>query len=267
MGLEMNDYNQSYDRGVIVGSGDMARDEGLRSFMLGVYNKMALGLVWSAVLAMIVGLNVDVRNFVLTPPMMYLVSFGPLVLLFGSSFFMRNPSPTGANVLYWSVVTLIGAGLGIFVAMAANDMSYNDIAGQAHSMDFATIGLAFFMTASIFGGISLWGYTTKRDISGWGSMIFAGVIGVILLSLVNFALVSFGVIEIVNPIFHLGVQFLTLGLMIGVVAWQTQSLKMSYYAYAQDGRALSVMTTFGALNLYIAFINIFQILLSLLSRE
>lgn len=269
MGREMNDFNQTYNRGegVVVGSGDMARDEGLRKFMLGVYNKMALGLIWSALLAFVVGTWAPATQAVFGTPLLYVVQWGPLALLVGSMFFMRNPSPLGANVLYWSVVTLIGAGLGVWVMIAGARTGMVDATGATLNIGFGTIALAFVMTASIFGGISLWGYTTKRNITGWGSAIFGMIWGVVILSLVNFALMAFGVYETVNPIFYIGLQVVVLALMVGLIAWQTQSLKVSYYEFAHDGRAISVMTTFGALNFYIAFVNIFQIILSLLGRE
>ncbi len=254
----MNEFNQSYTHSG-AGALDMSVDAGLRNFMLGVYNKMALGLVWSAVLAYVVGTVPPVTQAVFGSPLVFVVQWGPIALLFGSMFFMRNPSPTGANALYWSVVTLIGASMGFWVMMAASQIPAQTYGGATLRVDFSTIALAFTMTAAAFAGLSLWGYTTKKDISGWGSFLFMAMIGAIVLGVAN--------IFIQSSMLEIGVQFAVLALMAGVVAWQTQSLKMSYYAYANDGRALSVMTTFGALNLYIAFINIFQILLSLLSRE
>lgn len=256
----MNDFNQTYGDRVVVGAGDMARDEGLRKFMLGVYNKMALGLVWSALLAYVVGTWAPATAFVFSnPPVLMLVQFGPLALLFGSMFFMRNPSPAGANALYWSVVSLIGTGLSVWVLAAAQNLPLQSVGGATMSIRFETIALALTMTASAFAGLSLWGYTTKRDLSGWGSFIMMGVVGAIVLGLLN--------IWFKSSVLELGIQFAVLGLMAGLVAFKTQALKVSYYHYAGNDRAMSVMTTFGALDLYIAFINMFQIILSLLGRE
>lgn len=256
----MNQYNQAYDQGgVATGSMDTAQDAGLRSFMLGVYNKMALGLVWSALLAYVVGTVTPVTQAVFGSPLVYVVQWGPIALLFGSMFFMRNPSPTGASLLYWSVVSLIGMSMGFWVIMATQGISGQTYGGATLSIDFTTIALAFVMTASAFGALSLWGYTTKRNLTGMGSFLFMGIIGAVILGIAN--------IFIQSSILELGIQFAVLLLMAGVVAWQTQSLKVSYYQLQGDERGMAVMTTFGALNLYIAFINIFQILLSLLGRE
>ncbi len=259
MGRKMNEFNQSYQTGGVARPMDMSVDAGLRNFMLGVYNKMALGLILSAVLAYVVGTVAPVTQLVFGTPLVFVVQFGPIALLFGSMFFMRNPSPAGANILYWSVVALIGSGMGIWVYAAVGQTPLTTNGGGVMNITFADIALAFVMTAAAFGALSLWGYTTKRDLSGIGSALLMGMVGVIVLGIANIWLQS--------SLLELGLYFVILALMAGVIAWQTQSLKASYYAMAGDQRMMSVATTFGALNLYIAFINIFQILLSLLSRE
>jgi len=127
----MNQYNRTaYDARTL----DTSRDEGLRSFMLGVYNKMGLGLLLSAALAYIVGTVAPVTQLVFGTPLLYVVQFGPIALLFGSMFFMRNPSPMGAAVLYWAVVSLIGAGLGVWVMLATSGMQAETLTG---SMSFS----------------------------------------------------------------------------------------------------------------------------------
>ncbi|MGF1462745.1 MAG: Bax inhibitor-1 family protein [Maricaulaceae bacterium] len=257
----MNSYNSRYGAAYApAGAMDMSVDAGLRAFMLGVYNKMGLGLAWSAVLAIVVGTVQPVTQLVFGTPLLYVVQFGPLALLFGSMFFMRNPSAKGAGLLYWSVVTLIGMGLGVWVLMAASGVVSQTAAGREIAVSFLTIGKAFFITAAAFGALSLWGYTTKKDLSGLGSLLIMGIVGVILISLVN--------LFVQSSLLEVGLQFVALALFSGIVAWQTQELKTSYYALAGDQRGMAVMTYFGALNLYIAFVNIFQILLSFMgSRE
>lgn len=252
----MNQYNRTaYDARAL----DTSRDEGLRSFMLGVYNKMGLGLLLSAALAYIVGTVTPVTELVFGTPLLYVVQFGPIALLFGSMFFMKNPSPTGAAVLYWAVVSLIGAGLGVWVMIAANGVQAETLTGSL-SITFGTIAQAFVITAAAFFGLSLFGYTTKTNLQPLQSFLFMGIIGVVLISLINvFFIESSGLQWLI--------QFAILGLMAGVVAWQTQSLKIMYFEIAGDERSKAVMTYYGALNLYIAFVNMFQVILMLLGNR
>jgi FtsH-binding integral membrane protein len=239
---------------------DMAVDAGLRGFMLGVYNKMGLGLVWSAVLAYAVGAYAPLTQIVFGTPLIYLVQWGPLALLLGSNFFMRNPSPTGSAILYWSVVTLMGAGLGVWVFLAMSGTSAQTVGGAALNVTFAGIGKAFFMTAIAFGGLSLWGYTTKRDLSPIGSFLIFATWGLVAIAVLNFFFFK-------SDMLQLGMQIVSLVVFGLLIAFQTQSLKHSYYAFQGDNSSMAVMTNFGALNLYIAFVAIFQTLLSLFSRE
>ena len=231
------------------GAMDMSVDVGLRKYMLGIYNKMALGLVLSAVLAFIAGTVPPVTQLIFGTPLMWVVMFGPIALLLISAFAMRNPSPAGANAIYWGVVSLIGLGMGALM------ITYG---AMPNGMEM--IAKAFFVTAAAFGGLSLWGYTTKKDLSGWGSFLIMGVIGLIIASVVNMFLASDALSFAVSVI---GVLIFS-----GLVAYDTQRLKNEYYMLGGDARALSVSTTFGALSLYINFVNLFQFILSLMaSRE
>jgi len=252
----MNQFNRTaYDARTL----DTSRDEGLRSFMLGVYNKMGLGLLLSAALAYIVGTVTPVTELVFGTPLLYVVQFGPIALLFGSMFFMKNPSPVGAAVLYWAVVSLIGAGLGVWVMLATSGMQAETLTGTM-SITFGTIAQAFVITSAAFFGLSLYGYTTKTNLQPIQSFLFMGIIGVLLISLINvFFIESSGLQWII--------QFAILGLMAGVVAWQTQSLKIMYAEIAGDERSKAVMTYYGALNLYIAFVNMFQVILMMLGNR
>lgn len=252
----MSDYHTSA-RSIPTGRADMAVDAGLRSFMLGVYNKMALGLLLSAVLAY-ASVAVDpLRAFFFgvpfgSSPMIWVVMFGPLALIVISMFAMRNPSPTGANLLYWSIVSLIGIGLGVTVMMYA---------GRPDGM--ALIMKAFLVTSATFGALSLWGYTTKKDLSGWGTFLIMGVWGMVLAGLVNFGFAAFTG----APIEGFSLIFSAIGVLLfsAITAWETQQLKYMYYQIGGDARAMSVATTYGALNLYITFINLFRFFLTLLS--
>lgn len=250
----MSDYH-SQARSIPTGRADMAVDAGLRSFMLGVYNKMALGLAVSAGLAYASVTVEPLRQFFFMTPMVYVVMFGPLALIFISMFAMRNPSPTGANVLYWSIVALMGIGLG------ATLMYYAGRSGGV--MDIVK---AFLVTSATFGALSLWGYTTKKDLSGWGTFLIMGVWGMVIASLVNFGFAAFTGTGIEN--FSFIISIIGVLLFSAITAWETQQLKYMYYQLGGDARATSVATTFGALNLYITFVNLFRFFLTLLgSRE
>jgi len=262
----MSNYD-SRARSIPVDREEAALDQGLRKFMLGVYNKMALGLVWSAVVAYAVG-NPQFGLFpiVFSAPLIYVVQWGPLALLLGSNFFMRNASPTGSGILYWSVVTLMGAGLGIWVALAMSGVSGQTMGGREISVTFEAMAKAFFVSAAAFGGLSLYGYTTKRNLSGAHSVLVMMTWGLAIIGTLNFALVGIGVIK-GSPMIEIIMQVAALGIFSALVATQTNQLRESYYYLAHDGRGQAVMTNYGALNLYIAFITIFQMLLSLFSSR
>ena len=152
-------------------------------------------------------------------------------------FFMKNPSARGVNLLYWAVVATIGAGLGIVFLRYTN----------------ASIASTFFVTAAAFGGLSLFGYTTKKDMSGMGTFLIMGVIGLVIAMVVNMFLQS-GMMALV--ISGLGVLIFS-----GLIAYDTQRLKMTYYQLGGNEAAMGVATGFGALSLFINFVNLFQFLL------
>lgn len=244
----MSEFNEAQYRNPAA-SMDMSVDQGLRSFMLGVYNKMALGLLWSAVLAYVTSVPpiVDLL-YVIDPagrlagfkPFGMVIAFAPLAVILGSSFLMRNPSKTGANLLYWGVVSLIGAGLSAWVLLYTP----------------SSLALTFLVTASAFGALSLFGYTTKKDMTGFGSFLIMAVWGLIAGFLVNMFLKS-GPMDLILS--GAGVLIFS-----GLIAFETQKLKYTYYAIGGDETQLSVATSYGALNLYISFINLFQMLLRFL---
>lgn len=219
-----------------------AVDAGLRSFMLGVYNKMALGLALSAALAYGVAVTPAAMALFFTGPMVYVTLFTPLALILFSSFFMRNPSPTGANIIYWGVVASMGVSLGLTVFV------YSQGAGG-----MLTIIKALLVTCATFGALSLWGYTTKRDLSGFGTFLYMGVVGLVIAMLVNFFLHSTALDFAISVI---GVLVFS-----GLTAYKTQMIKQLYYSIAGEPRAMAVGTTYAALSLYITFINLFLTIL------
>ncbi|MGE3302428.1 MAG: Bax inhibitor-1 family protein [Hyphomonadaceae bacterium] len=239
----MNDYLRQAGA-VPAGRADMAVDAGLRSFMLGVYNKMALGLGLSGALAFAVMSYPPLFQLVFGTPLAFVVMFGPLAILLISSFAMKNPSPTAAGVIYWSVVSLIGVSLGGIL------MQYM---GSREGM--ADVAKAFLTTAGAFGALSLWGYTTKKDLTGFGSFLIMGLFGLIIASLVNMFLKS-------SPLGFV-ISLAGVGIFAGLIAYDTQRLKFQYYELQGDQRSMAVATSYGALSLYLNFINLFLMLLRL----
>lgn len=241
----MSDYNGQYSSTPTV---DLAYDEGLRKFMLGVYNKMGLGLVLTGALAwaaanvpaiqqLMFNITADGR-FAGYTILGYVITFAPVVILLGAGFVMRNPTVATTTGLYWLVVALIGLSTG------ANFLVYTG----------GSIATTFFVTAAAFGALSLFGYTTKKDLSGWGKFLFMAVIGLIIASLVNMFMQS--------PIFYLLISGAGVLIFSALIAFETQNLKSTYYALGGNEAGMAMATNYGALSLYISFINLFQFLLA-----
>ena len=243
----MSDFNNGYAR-PLPQTADMSVDAGLRAFMLGVYNKLALGLVVAGALAFATYYVQPVRDLLYVVDgsgrlagltmLGLIVQFAPLVLLFGSMFFMKNPTAGGANLLYWAVVASIGAGMGILFLRYTGE----------------SLASTFFVTAAAFGGLSLFGYTTKKDMTPIGTFLIMGVIGLVIAMIVNMFLRSEMIYLIISGI----------GVLIfaGLIAYDTQRLKMTYYALGGDQQGMAVATGLGALSLFINFVNLFQFLLA-----
>lgn len=234
--------------------GDTSVDPGLKSFMLGVYRKMALGLLVSAVMAWLTSSYPPVSDLMYVKTatgalggftlLGLIVSFAPLVILLGSNFLMRGLNPTSANLLFWVIVVLIGASLGTVVLM------YTGV----------SVATTFLATAAAFGGLSLMGYMTKRDLSGVRTFTVFAMLGFVFVGILMSAGAAFGMFS-VGPMFMImnGIGIL---LMAGFIAAETQNLKLTYYRLQGDGASMDAMTSFGALNLFVAFTNLFQFLLS-----
>jgi FtsH-binding integral membrane protein len=249
----MSDYDRGFPRSVPAGAADMAVDAGLRGFMLGVYNKVALGLLLSAALAFLTANFAPVRDllYVVTPEgrlagftlLGTVIRFAPIVMILITMFAMRNPTPQSSGALYWAMVSTIGAGLGVWM------LAYTG----------TSVAMTFLITAAAFGSLSLVGYTTKKDLTGFGSFLMVGLFGLVIASLVNLFLHSPGIQFIVN----------IAGVLIfaGLIAYDTQRLKMTYYALGGDKASLGVATNYGALSLYLDFINLFQFLLQIMGNR
>jgi hypothetical protein len=246
----MSDFNRGYARPTQVGSADMSVDVGLRSFMLGVYNKVALGLVLSAALAYLTSSVAPVRDMMFTVAngrvgysiLGFVVAFAPLAVLLFSGF-ARRVTPKSASITYWAVVSLIGASLGVVV------LRYTG----------TSIGETFLLTATSFGVLSLVGYTTKRNLTGFGSFLIMGLWGLIGAMLIN--------VFLQNSMMALIVDVVGVLIFAGLIAYDTQKLKMTYYQLAGNEAGKSVATSYGALSLYLDFINLFQFLLALFGNR
>jgi uncharacterized protein len=249
----MSDFNRGYARTVPADRADMSVDAGLRSFMLGVYNKVALGLVLSAILAFVTSSVEPVRALLFQTAVRpdgavvfagytllgMIVAFSPLVLLLLSGFAMKNPTARATSMLYWTIVALIGASMGVVMMVYTGE----------------SVVQTFLITAAAFGALSLFGYTTKKDLSGFGSFLIVGLFGLIIAMVVN--------IFLQNSMMALIISVLGVFIFAGLIAWDTQRLKLTYYQLAGNQEAMGVATSYGALSLYINFINLFHFLLAL----
>ncbi|KQW86671.1 Bax inhibitor-1/YccA family protein [Brevundimonas sp. Root1279] len=234
-----------------------ATDPGLRKFMIGVYQKMGLGLVLAAVLAWLTSSFDPVTDllFVRTATgslagftlLGMIISFAPLIIILGSNFMMRRASAVGSNLLFWVLVSLIGASLGTVVLMYSG----------------ASVASTFLITAASFGGLSLIGYTTKRNLSGLRAFCVFATWGLVITFLVASFLpalgANFGTFS-VGPLFWI-MNAAGVLLMAGLITAETQHLKMIYYSVQGDPAAVSAATSEGALSLFIAFVNMFRFLL------
>jgi FtsH-binding integral membrane protein len=247
----MSDFNRGYARTIPADRADMSVDAGLRSFMLGVYNKVALGLVLSAALAYLTGQFPPVRDLLYVQTargwgmtvLGMVVAFAPLAVILFGAFAMRNATPRSSGALYWTIVALIGAGLGGITLVYTG----------------GSIASTFLITATAFGALSLFGYTTKKDLTGFGSFLIVGLIGLIVASVVNMFLM--------NSMMQFLISVIGVFIFAGLIAYDTQRLKMTYYQLGGDQAAMGVATNYGALSLYINFINLFQFLLQLFGQR
>ena len=227
--------------GVAVG----ATDEGLRSFMLSVYNYMGLGLAITGLVALAVASSPAIYMPIFTTPLKWVVILAPLGFVMFLSARIHAMSVSAAQLTFWLFAGVMG------ISMASIFLVFT---GES-------IARVFFVTAATFGAVSLYGYTTKRDLSGMGSFLFMGLIGIVIASLVNLFIGSTALQFAVSVI---GVLVFT-----GLTAWDTQRLKEQYlsglqYAGADIAGKTAVM---GALSLYLNFINLFTMLLQLMGNQ
>jgi uncharacterized protein len=214
----------------------VAVDAGLRAHMIRVYNYMAAGVALTGVVAWFT--NAYFGQALYGSPLMYVLIFAPLALVFFLSFRINSLSASTARALFFVYAALLGASLSIIFAVYTN----------------ASITRVFFISAASFGGLSLWGYTTQRDLTGMGSFMMMGLIGILIASLVNIFLRSSGLDWAISVI----------GVIVfaGLTAYDTQKIK-EMYDPMDDGTVAGRKVVMGALSLYLDFINLFLMLLRL----
>lgn len=234
----MNTPNYEYDwqRGAAIPD-RVLFDEGLRQHMLRVYNYMGLGLVMTGLVAFIVGTTPALYVPIFSTPLKWVVMLAPLAFVLLFSFRMESMSASGAQTLFWAFCAVMGLSLAsIFLVFTGT-----------------SIARTFFIAAAMFGATSLYGYTTKRDLSQFGSFLIMGLIGVVIASLVNLFLASSAL--------QFAISVIGIVVFVGLTAWDTQSIK-EQYAENFDAESKQKLAVFGAFSLYLNFINIFQLLLN-----
>jgi FtsH-binding integral membrane protein len=221
-------------------------DEGLRAHMNKVYGLMSLAMLVTGAVAYTVGTNEVLLQQIFGTPLKWLVMFAPLIVVFAFGAMINRMSAATAQIVFYGFAALMGLSISFIFAV------YTGI----------SIAQTFVVTAIAFAGLSLYGYTTKKDLSGWGTFLIMGVIGLIVASVVNIFLQSPAVMFAISAI----------GVLIfaGLTAYDTQSIKNEYIQMAAQGDQewLGKAAIMGALRLYLDFINMFMFLLQFMgSRE
>jgi uncharacterized protein len=215
-------------------------DEGLRSFMLGVYNYMGLGLVITGLTAFLVAASPALYIPIFTTPLKWVVMLAPLGFVFFLGARIHAMSVSTAQITFWLFCLVMGLSLAsVFLVFTGE-----------------SVARVFFITAATFGAMSLYGYTTKRDLSQFGSFLFMGLIGIVIAMVVNLFLASSALQFAISVI---GVLVFT-----GLTAFDTQRLKEQYLTGLGGGDMVAKVSIMGALSLYLNFINLFMMLLQLL---
>jgi len=242
-----------------IGRTTAAIDEGLRAHMLRVYNYMVLGLVLTGVTALgtyslavsstatayrlpngtyLTSLGATLYG----SPLQWIVMLAPLGMVFFLSFRISKMSISAAQTTFWVFAALMGLSLSsIFLVFTAQSITQ-----------------VFFISAATFGAMSLWGYTTKRDLTGMGSFLFMGLIGIIIAMVVNLFLASSAL--------EFAISVIGVLIFVGLTAYDTQKIKEMYYV-GDDGTVAGRKAIMGALRLYLDFINLFLMLLRLFGNR
>jgi len=229
-------FGTSFGSAGAVGTGRTAVfDEGLRRHMLSIYNYMASGVLLTGLVALLTASTGLALSFA-SGPLMWIVALSPLAIVFAMSFGVQRFSTSTLQAMFWGFAVLMGLSLStIFLVYTGG-----------------SIAATFFATAGAFAGLSLYGYTTQRDLSGFGSFLIMGVIGLIIASVINLFLQSAALMW--------AVSFLGVLIFAGLTAYDTQRLK-EQYAQLRGSEWAAKAVVMGALSLYLDFINMFLFML------
>jgi len=221
----------------------VAYDAGLRSYMLSVYNYMASGVLLTGIVAMLFA-NSEVGRDILVNggALRWIIMLAPLAFILVLSFGINRLSTGTAQLLFWAFAAVMG------LSMASIFLVYTG----------TSIAQTFFATAAAFVGLSLWGYTTKKDLSGFGTFLIMGVVGLIVASVINLFLQS-GTMALV-------ISFIGVLLFAGLTAYDTQRIKSLYFQVAGTDM-MGKTVIMGALSLYLDFVNMFTFLLSFMGSR
>ena len=219
-----------------VGTQADVTDAGLRKYMLSVYNTMASGVLLTGIVAMLFAQS-GLAAQVLSTPLRWVIMLAPLGFVMVLSFGINRLSTASAQAIYWAFTVVMGLSLSsIFLVYT----------GQS-------IATTFFATAAAFAGLSLYGYTTKRDLSAFGTFLIMGVVGLLVAMVINIFLQSSAL--------SMAISFIGVLLFAGLTAYDTQKIKSMYF-YVQGTDMMGKTVIMGALTLYLDFINMFTFLLS-----
>jgi hypothetical protein len=212
-------------------------DEGLRQHMLRVYNYMALGLVLTGAVAFTVSSVPALYVPIFSTPLKWVVMLAPLAFVFLFSFRIQTMSASGAQMMFWAFCAVMGLSLAsVFLVFTGT-----------------SIARTFFIAASMFGAMSLYGYTTRSNLTKFSSFLIMGLIGVIIAALVN--------LFIGSTVLQFAISVIGIFVFLGLTALDTQTIK-EQYAENMDTESQQKLAVWGAFSLYLNFINIFQLLLN-----
>ena len=240
---ERYDPRLGVDNAATYGTADAARDAGLRSYMLKVYNYMASGVLLTGIVALLFARTELAQNLMMNPSILsWVIILSPLVIVLAMSFGANRMSTATIQGLFWAFAVLMG------LSMARIFMIFS---GES-------IAQTFFATAAAFLGLSLWGYTTKKDLTGMGSFLIMGLVGLIVASIVNIFVQSTAMGWVIS----------SLGVLIfaGLTAYDTQKIKSMYF-YVAGTDMVGKSAILAALTLYLDFVNMFQFLLSFMGSR
>jgi FtsH-binding integral membrane protein len=214
-----------------------AFDEGLRRHMLRIYGYMSGGLAITGIVAYLVGTTPALYEPIFTTPLQWVVIFAPLLFIVVFSFSIDAIPTPMAQALFWAFSATMGLSLSVVF------LAYTE----------ASIAQTFFIAAAMFGAMSLYGYTTRTDLTRFGSFLIMGLVGVLIAFVANLFLGS--------DTLHHAISLVGILVFLGLTAWDTQTIKAQYAQSTETGDSQK-LAVLGALSLYLNFINLFQLLLS-----